>query len=90
MLDGYRIGKTRIGANLAYNGYTKQFDTQQYSMVYDLHDAEAILTISDFGSGFRSGREIAFYVRLKIIPFDTNQGFGRRGQAFGTGTGRDF
>jgi LPS-assembly protein len=90
MLDGYRIGKTRIGANLAYNGYTKQFDTQQYSFVYDLHDAEAILTVSDFGSGFRSGREIAFYIRLKIIPFDTNQGFGRRGQAFGTGTGRDF
>ena len=90
MLDGLRIGKTRIGANLAYNGYTKQFDTQQYSMVYDLHDAEAILTVSDFGSGFRSGREIAFYIRLKIIPFDTNQGFGRRGQAFGTGTGRDF
>ncbi len=89
-LDGWQLGKTRIGTTLNYNGYSKQFDSQQYNFVYDLHDAEAILTISDFGTGFRSGREIGFFVRLKIIPFDTNFGFGRRGQPLGSGTGRDF
>jgi LPS-assembly protein len=89
-LDGWKLGRLRVGSTLNYNGYTSQFDSQQYSFVYDLHDAEAILTVSDYGTGFRSGKEVAFYIRLKIIPFDTNFGAGRRGQSLGPGTGRDF
>lgn len=89
-IEGVEIGKTRIGAVFNYNGFTNRFDSQQYNVVYDLHCFEAILTVSDFGTGFRAGQEIGFFVRLKAIPFDTNFGRGRRGQALGSGTGRDF
>jgi hypothetical protein len=89
-IEGIEFGKTRIGAVFNYNGFTNQFDSQQYNIVYDLHCFEAILTVSDFGTGFRAGQEIGFFVRLKAIPFDTNFGRGRRGQALGSGTGRDF
>ncbi len=89
-LDGITIGKTRLGTTLNYNGYTKRFDSQQYNMVYDLHCAEAVLSISDFGTGFRSGREIGFFIRLKAIPTDSGFGRGRLGNALGSGSGRDF
>ena len=89
-LDGLESGKTRIGTVLNFNGYTQRFDSQQYNIVYDLHCAEAILTIQDFGTGFRAGKEIGFFIRLKSIPFDSNFGRGRLGQALGSGTGRDF
>lgn len=89
-LDGLEYGKTRFAAILSYNGFTERFDSQQYNLIYDLHDAEAVLTVSDFGTGFRSGREITFLIRLKIFPIDTNFGVGRRGQPLGTGSGRDF
>jgi LPS-assembly protein len=48
------------------------------------------LTVSDFGTGFRAGQEVGFFIRLKAIPFDSNFGRGRLGQALGSGTGRDF
>ena len=86
-LDGLEIGKTRFGTTLNFNGYTGRFDSQQYNMVYDLHCAEAIITVQDFGSGFRAGREIGFFIRLKAIPFDSSFGRGRLGQMLGTGSG---
>ena len=89
-VEGVEIGKTRFGAVFNYNGFTKQFDSQQYNVVYDLHCFEAILTVSDFGTGFRAGQEVGFFIRLKAIPFDSNFGRGRLGQALGSGTGRDF
>lgn len=89
-IDGIEYGKMRIGTVLNFNGVTNRFDAQQYNLVYDLHCAEAILTISDYGTGFRPGREIGFFIRLKSIPFDSNFGRGRLGQALGSGTGRDF
>ena len=89
-IDGLEFGKTRFSAILSYNGFTKQFDSQQYSLIYDLHDAEAVLTMSDYGTGFRSGKEITFLIRLKIFPIDSNFGVGRRGQPLSTGSGRDF
>jgi hypothetical protein len=89
-LDGLQYGRTRIGTVLNFNGYSGRLDSQQYNFVYDLHCAEAILTISDFGTGFRSGREFGLFIRLKSIPVDSNFGRGRLGQALGSGTGRDF
>ncbi len=89
-IEGIEIGKTKFGTALNYNGYTKKFDSQQYNIIYDLHCAEAVFTVSDFGSGFRSGREIGFFIRLKSIPVDSGFGRGRLGNALGSGSGRDF
>ena len=89
-IDGIKYGKTRIGTTLNFNGYTRRFDSQQYNMIYDLHCAEAVFSLSDYGTGFRSGREIGFFIRLKAIPVDSNFGRGRLGNALGSGSGRDF
>lgn len=89
-LNNLKIGKTLIGATLSYNGYTQQFDSQQYNFIYDLHCAEAVLTWSEFNTGFRPGRTINFFIRLKAFSFDSAFGLGQRGQPLGTGTGRDF
>ncbi|MBI1334648.1 MAG: hypothetical protein GC165_17395 [Armatimonadetes bacterium] len=89
-LDGVEYGKTKLGTVLNFNGYTGRLDTQQYNLVYDLHCAEAILTVSDYGTGFRAGREIGFFIRLKAIPFDSSFGTNRRGSAVGSGTGFGF
>ncbi len=88
--DGLQFGRTRFAAILAYNGYLNRFDSQQIQAVYDLHDAEAVFTYSDYGTGFRSGRELRFFIRLKAFPFFDNFGLGRQGQPLGTATGRDF
>jgi LPS-assembly protein len=89
-LNNLKVGRAKLSAILAYNGYTKQFDSKQYTMIYDLHCAEAVLTVSEMNTGFRPGREIQFFIRLKAFPFDSLFGTGRRGQPIGTGTGRDF
>ncbi|AIE86708.1 hypothetical protein [Fimbriimonas ginsengisoli] len=89
-LNNLKVGRARLSAALTYNGYTKQFDSKQYSMIYDLHCAEAVFTMTESNTGFRAGREIQFFVRLKAFPFNSLFGIGRRGQPLGTGTGRDF
>lgn len=89
-IDGFRVGRLRTSLILAYNGYLKKFETKRFAFIYDLHCAEAILQVIDNPVGFRSGREISFFVRLKALPWDTNFGIGRRGQGFGTGTGVGF
>ena len=89
-IDGLTWGRLKMSTVLAYNGYIKKFEARHFSFTYDLHCAEAILQIIDNPVGFRSGREINFFIRLKALPFDTPFGIGRRGQGFGTGTGRDF
>ncbi len=89
-LDGLTIGRTRLATILAFNGYRGRLDSTQINAIYDLHCAEAVVTYSDFGTGFRSGREIRVFLRIKALPFDGNFGLGRRGQPLGTATGRDF
>ncbi|MFM9874374.1 MAG: hypothetical protein ACKVQS_13025 [Fimbriimonadaceae bacterium] len=86
-IDGFKTGQVTTDAVLFYNGYTKQLEAQQYSIRYDLHCTEAVLEITDFKSGFRSGRQIAFYIRIKALPFGSDFGYGRRGQQIGGGTG---
>lgn len=86
-VEGFRFGQLTTDAILFYNGYTKQMEAQQYSFRYDLHCVEAVLELTDFRSGFRSGRQIAFFIRIKALPFGSDFGFGRRGQRFGGGSG---
>lgn len=79
-LENLTVGRMKFSAVWNYNGFTRRFDTQQYSMIYDLHCAEAVLTWVESATGFRAGREINFYIRLKALPSDTPFGIGRRGQ----------
>ncbi len=89
-LDGLAIGRLRASVLLNYNGYLKRFEAEHFSFIYDLHCGEAILQILNTPTGFRSGRTIVFFFRLKALPFDTPFGTGQRGQPIGTGTGRDY
>ncbi|MEZ0327896.1 MAG: hypothetical protein ACAH95_18530 [Fimbriimonas sp.] len=89
-LENLKWGRTSFSAILTYNGFTKQFDSQQYSFIYDLHCAEAILVYTQQNTGFRSGKDVALFIRLKAIPFDIPFGFGRRGQPLGSPGGVGF
>jgi len=77
-----------MSALLAYNGYLKKFEEKHFSFIYDLHCAEAVLQVRESNVGFRSGREIYFFIRIKAFPFDTPFGLTRRGAPIGTATGR--
>ncbi len=82
-VGGLKFGKVTTDFLLSYNGYTNQFDAQQWSFTYDMHCTEAVLEISDFKSGFRPGLQVAFYIRIKALPFGSDFGNGRRGQRVG-------
>jgi hypothetical protein len=86
-VDGFKIGRLRTSMLFNYNGYTRKFDAQHYSFIYDLHCAEAVLQVIDNSAGFNSGRQVFFFIRLKALPFDTPFGTGSQGQPIGTGTG---
>ena len=87
LLQGLKIGRTTFATALDWNGFTQRFEAQHYSVIYDLHEAEAVLDIIDNQAGFRSGRQIAFFLRLKAFPTRSPFGSGTRGQAVGGGTG---
>jgi hypothetical protein len=89
-LDGLKIGKTKFGAILNYNGYTQQLDSAQYSVIYDLHCAEAVFTVMSQNTGFEPGTTYQFFIRLKALPFNSGFGAGNRGQPLGTGTGSSY
>ncbi|HEY3779454.1 MAG TPA: hypothetical protein VGL56_00115 [Fimbriimonadaceae bacterium] len=86
--DAFKWGRLKASGLLDYDGYTHSFTSEQLSLTYDLHCAEAILQIQNNPSGFRSGTQIAFYIRLKAFPFNTPFGVGTQGQAVGGGFGR--
>ena len=87
-IDGLKWGRTKMSALLSYNGYLKKFEERHVSFIYDLHCAEAVLQVRESNVGFRSGREVYFFVRIKAFPFDTPFGLTRRGAPIGTATGR--
>ena len=89
-LDGLKWGRLKISALLQYNGFLKRFDSQHYAFTYDLHCTEAVLQIIENNFGFRPGREILFFIRIKALPFDSSFGLGRQGQPIGLGGGRGF
>jgi LPS-assembly protein len=87
-VDGLKWGRTMLSALFSYNGYLKKFEETHYSLTYDLHCAEAILQVRESNVGFRTGREVYFFIRIKAFPFDTPFGLSRRGAPIGTATGR--
>ena len=88
--DGLRWGKLKTAVAFSYNGYTKQVEARHLSLTYDLHCWEGVLQIIDNPVGFRKGREIGLFIRLKALPFETPFGLGRRGQSVGSGAGVGF
>ncbi len=90
LVDGLKIGKFTFGTLLDFNGYTQRLEAQQYNIAYDLHCAEAVLEILDQQAGFRSGLQIAFFIRLKALPFRSPFGIGTRGQSIGTNSGYGY
>ena len=90
LVDGFKMGRLKASILLNYNGYIKEFEAKHFQFTYDMHCAEAILTIIDNPIGFRSGQQIGFFIRIKALPFDTGFGVGTRGQAIGTGTGSGY
>ncbi|MBS1708857.1 MAG: hypothetical protein JSS65_09075 [Armatimonadetes bacterium] len=77
---GIKRGKFELSSLIGYNGYTQQVEAQQYQLKYDLHCGEAVLEISDNRAGFRPGRTIGLFIRIKALPFTNNFGVGQRGQ----------
>ena len=86
-IDALKIGRLKVSALLLYNGYLNRFDSRHFALTYDLHCAEAVLQILENRTGFRPGREIVFFIRIKGLPFDTPFGIGRQGQPLDYGTG---
>ncbi len=85
LLDTFKFGKITSSALFSYNGYLKKMESMQLQFIYDLHCTELILQLSDNQTGFRSGREIQLFLRIKALPFDSLFGVGRRGQSIGAG-----
>lgn len=89
-IENITTGKTTVSASLNYNGFTQQFDTQQYNFVYSLHCWEAVLSVIDNATGFRSGREINLFFRLKAFPFQSPFGTSRQGSPINFGNGSNY
>ncbi len=87
LLDGVRIGRLQISTLFLYNGFLNRFDARHLSFTYDLHCAEAVLQIIDTRVGFRPGREVLLFIRLKALPQSSPFGLGRLGEPLGPGTG---
>ncbi len=86
-VDGLKWGRLKTSTILNYNGYLKKFEARHFQFTYDLHCAEAVLTVLDNPIGFQSGRQVTLFVRLKAFPMNSSFGTGTRGQPYGTGTG---
>ncbi len=79
-VDGFKWGRLRTSMLFSYNGYLKRFESRHFQFTYDLHCAEAVLTVLDNPVGFRAGTSVNFYFRLKAFPFNTGFGTGTSGQ----------
>lgn len=86
-VSSFKWGRIKTDLTMSYNGYSKQFNSIQASLTYDLHCAEAIAMFVDNPIGFQNGTSFQFFIKLKGLPLDTNFGSGTRGQPFGYGTG---
>jgi hypothetical protein len=86
-IDALKWGRLKVSTLLLYNGYLNRFDSRHLALTYDLHCAEAVLQILETNVGFRPGREVVFFIRIKALPFDSPFGIGRQGQPLDIGTG---
>lgn len=89
-LSNLKWGRVTTTAVMTYNGYLRKVEATQLQFTLDLHCWEAILQVKDNQTGFRTGTEYAFFLRLKALPFDSAFGIGQRGQAIGSGGGFGF
>lgn len=89
-LEGLRLGRLKTSLLLLYNGYLKQFDTQQFQLTYDLHCAEAVIGYRNTLTGYRRGQDFQFAIRLKALPYRSDFGLGVSGEPLDTSTGVDF
>ena len=87
-VDGFKWGRLRTSALFSYNGYLQRFESRHLQLTYDLHCAEAVMTIIDNPIGFRAGTSVNFYLRLKAFPFNTGFGTGTSGQPISIGGSR--
>lgn len=87
LATGLRSGNFTVSALANYNGYLKRFENRQLELVLNDHCTEWIFSVIDQPFGFRAGTEFGLFLRIKALPFSTPFGFGRRGQAIGTGSG---
>lgn len=86
-VQALKWGKAKIDLLAAFNGYSGRLQSEQLNMTYDLHCAEAVLQLVNNQSGFQNGLQLAFFIRLKALPFGSIFGAGTRGQPIGIGTG---
>lgn len=86
-VDAFKWGRLKVSTLLLYNGYLQRFDTRHLALTYDLHCAEAVLQILENNTGFRPGRQVLFFIRLKALPFNSPFGIGTLGQPLDIGTG---
>lgn len=88
MAQGASWGRLGASVLVDWNGFTEQLQALHYQLVWDMHCSEAVLEVIDNRSGFRSGQQIGFYVRLKAFPTFSPFGLGRGGQSVGFSGGR--
>ena len=89
-LEALRLGRVKTSLLLLYNGYLKQFDTQQFQLTYDLHCVEAVIGYRNTLTGYRRGQDFQFAIRLKALPYRSDFGLGVSGEPLDTSTGVDF
>lgn len=86
-VQALKWGRAKIDLLAAFNGFSGRIQSEQLNLVYDLHCAEAVLQLVNNQTGFQNGLSVAFFIRLKALPFGSIFGAGTRGQPIGLGTG---
>lgn len=86
-VQALKWGRAKIDLLAAFNGFSGRIQSEQINLVYDLHCAEAVLQVVNNQTGFQNGLSLAFFIRLKALPFGSIFGAGTRGQPIGLGTG---
>lgn len=81
--------KTRISANVGYDGYTNSFDYRTFKITRDLHCWEASISYVDQG-GFYTNNGFTFSLRIKAFPSYDNYGVGAYGAALDTSVGEIY
>ncbi len=86
-VQALKWGRSKIDLLASFNGFSGRIESEQLNLTYDLHCAEAVLQVVNNQTGFQNGLQLAFFIRLKALPFGSIFGAGTRGQPIGLGTG---
>ncbi|GAB4466854.1 MAG: hypothetical protein OHK0029_38470 [Armatimonadaceae bacterium] len=77
-------------AQTGYNGLTRRFDYQQYTLIQSFHDYELVFAFLDQPFGFRRERGFNLSIRLKALPALRPSTGGQFGTPLDTGIGEVF